>query len=130
MRKDLEDSLRQKYPQIIGENIYFDCGDGWFNIVDCLCANIQSHVDHKRRSLTEISDEEFNEEHCTRAAQIKEKFGGLRFYVDNGDPFTDGVISLAETISMRTCESCGNQGSRRGKGWLRVRCDSCDEKEK
>jgi hypothetical protein len=127
MRDELEAALLQKYPKIFDKNFYFSCGDGWFNIIDTLCAVIQGNMANKRYSFKEITDEEFEEEYHTRAVQVKEKFGGLRFYVDNGDDYTYGAITHAESISMRTCELCGNPGIRRAGPWIRVRCDACDE---
>jgi len=29
----------------------FECGDGWFNIIDALCANIKAHVDNHNRNV-------------------------------------------------------------------------------
>lgn len=55
--------------------------------------------------------------------QIKEKFGGLRFYYDGGDYQIDGMVTMAEVWSDRTCETCGNLGKRRNGGWVRTLCD-------
>ena len=105
----------------------FEHGDGWYAIVESLCSNIQSHVDWKRRGeqFKDLSDQEFDEEHQTVAVQVKEKFGGLRFYVNNDDDYIRGAISMAESMSYRTCEVCGNAGNSRGGGWIRTLCDGC-----
>ena len=58
------------------------------------------------------------------AAQVKEKFGGLRFYYDGGDGYVSGVVNFAEALSERTCEVCGNPGVARGPGWVSTRCDA------
>lgn len=55
--------------------------------------------------------------------QIKEKFGGLRFYYHGGDDHIAGMVALAESWADRTCEKCGNKGSRRSGGWIRNLCD-------
>lgn len=39
--------LYTKYSKIIGDRV-FECDDGWFNILDALCGNIQHHIKHKR----------------------------------------------------------------------------------
>lgn len=57
------------------------------------------------------------------ALQVKEKFGTLRFYCSGGDTFTDGVASMAEAMSARTCEECGNPGKISRSGWLRCLCN-------
>ena len=56
-------------------------------------------------------------------AQIKEKFGGLRFYYDGGDAVVDGMVRMAESWAARSCEKCGKPGERRGGGWIRTLCD-------
>ena len=108
----------------------FSHGDGWYNIIDAACKNIQSHTDWKRKSqqYASMTDEEFDELHQPVAVQVKEKFGGLRFYVDNADDYTSGVIAMAESMSYRTCEYCGSPGKQNGKGWIKTTCVSCDKK--
>lgn len=58
-----------------------------------------------------------------RVAQIKEKFGGLRFYYDGGDEHIGGMIDMAESWASHTCETCGDRGKRRDGGWIRTLCD-------
>jgi hypothetical protein len=58
-----------------------------------------------------------------RIEQIKEKFGGLRFYYQGGDDHISGMVTMAEIWAGRTCEKCGNKGERRGGGWIRTLCD-------
>lgn len=59
--------------------------------------------------------------------QIKEKFGGLRFYYQGGDDHIAGMVTMAEVWAGRTCEKCGNAGIRRGGGWIRTLCDTHEE---
>jgi len=137
MRDELDKRLCEKYPKIfknrrgsMNETCMcwgFTHGDGWYDIVESLCSNIQNHVDWKRRQHPELSNEEFDEQHQVVAAQVKEKFGGLRFYVDNSDDYIRGAISVAESMSHRTCEDCGNKGHRRAGGWVRTLCDDCNK---
>lgn len=56
--------------------------------------------------------------------QIKEKFGGLRFYYEGGDDKVYGMVCMAEAWADCTCETCGNLGKRRGGGWIRTLCDT------
>lgn len=57
------------------------------------------------------------------AAQVKEKFGGLRFYIDGGDQYIYGLIQMAEQIAFYTCQECGDAGTTKGsKGWIGVLC--------
>ena len=55
--------------------------------------------------------------------QIKEKFGGLRFYVHGATDKHYNYISFAESMSYRTCEECGAPGKRYTDGWHRTLCD-------
>jgi hypothetical protein len=55
--------------------------------------------------------------------QIKEKFGGLRFYYYGGDDHISGMVRMAEIWAGRTCEKCGDKGERRSGGWIRTLCD-------
>jgi hypothetical protein len=61
--------------------------------------------------------------HWIRVEQIKEKFGGLRFYYQGGDEHIDGMVAMAEVWAGHTCETCGNKGDRRNGGWVRTLCD-------
>lgn len=58
-----------------------------------------------------------------RVEQIKEKFGGLRFYYQGGDDYISGMVTIAESWAGRTCETCGEKGERRSGGWMRTLCD-------
>ena len=44
-----------------------------------------------------------------RVAQIKEKFGGLRFYYDGGDDQISGMVTMAESWADSSCEKCGTE---------------------
>ena len=65
------------------------------------------------------------------AVQVKEKFGGLRFYVEkNASDEAESAIDAAEEESFRICERCGAAGSTREYGnWLSTLCDTCHEHE-
>jgi len=138
MSPDLDKQLCEKYPKIFRDRNRttqetcmawgFAHGDGWFNIIDTLCSSIQHHSDQKRNRepFAGLNDEEFDELHQPIAAQVKEKFGGLRFYISNGDDVVYGMISLAENLSSRTCEDCGAPGTPRKGAWIRTMCDKCD----
>jgi hypothetical protein len=57
------------------------------------------------------------------ASQVKEKFGGLRFYVQAATDKHYNYISFAESMSYRTCEECGAPGKTYTDGWHRTLCD-------
>lgn len=93
----------------------FECGDGWFNIINQLCANIQHHIDWKNRKEEVVPQ--------VTVDQVKEKFGSLRFYFTGGDDYIRGLATMAESMSGVTCEQCGNPGSTVGRGWLTTLCE-------
>jgi hypothetical protein len=55
--------------------------------------------------------------------QIKEKFGGLRFYYSGGNDEIHGMVTMAESWAGVACEECGAIGERRDGGWIRTLCD-------
>lgn len=57
------------------------------------------------------------------ALQVKEKFGGLRFYVSGSDKYIRGMIYMAENLSLVTCEECGKPGRPRDGKWISTLCD-------
>ena len=173
MNEQLDKQLVEKYPKIFRDRYGdmrqtlmcwgFEHGDGWYNIIDALCSNIQHHVDHKRKQRAKalwmnrkikkaielnsiepivnefkgiwwvercekILEEKKYEDvpakvHQVVAVQVKEKFGGLRFYTNGCDDAVYAMISMAESMSVRTCEVCGNPGKVRHGGWISTLCD-------
>jgi hypothetical protein len=153
MKKELDEKLCAKYP-LIFRNRHgdmketcmvwgFECGDGWYTIIDNLCGLImrdynetKSSYEHMLRRVTEEDKSTwddfmkslYTEENLAKrkdalekaedrvpiAAQVKEKYGGLRFYIDGASGTPDqrervwALIDFAEAMSYRTCEVCGS----------------------
>jgi hypothetical protein len=59
--------------------------------------------------------------------QVKEKFGTLRFYYSGGDEYINGLVSMAESMSAITCETCGKPGTQTSGGWIKTICEPCVE---
>ena len=57
------------------------------------------------------------------AQQVKEKYGGLRFYYSGGDDTINAYVTFAEYLSDRTCDVCGAPGKQRDGSWIATRCD-------
>ena len=59
--------------------------------------------------------------------QIKEKFGGLRFYADGLTNETAEIIMKYEKRSNEICERCGstNRVTLCGDNWVKTLCDQC-----
>ncbi len=59
-----------------------------------------------------------------RICQVKEKFGGLRFYPDELNDEGYQLILKSEKLSYLVCEICGEVGELRNDiGWYRTLCD-------
>ena len=50
MQNELDNRLFDKYPKIFRNSHGFEIDNGWYNIVDKLCNNIQSHIDWGRKT--------------------------------------------------------------------------------
>lgn len=62
--------------------------------------------------------------------QVKEKFGGLRYYCTlDFDETARELIKVAEQKCDETCETCGVPGVARTGGWVKTLCDSCAAKK-
>ena len=142
MNDKLYEQLAKDNPDLF-ENKEFELsvGDGWYNIIASLMSIITHDV---TQSTHRLRYERANGNDVDRIAaieairndaiadlpsidQIKEKFGGLRFYYTGGlkekRQYIDGAIDMAESIADRTCESCGRFGERRPGAWIRTLCD-------
>lgn len=134
MKKELDEKLVKEYPTIF-KNRYskinescmawgFECGAGWYSIIDCLCRCIVE----REKNLTDKEKTVFP----VVADQVKEKFGELRFYFSGGDEVIEGMVDMATELSRHTCEDCGNTSTakvRSNFGWLSTLCDTCAIKE-
>lgn len=111
--------LREKHPDVW--RVFPACGfslpDGWQGLVRGLSCLIQHWIKYDHEG--ELSE--------FRVEQVKEKFGGLRFYVSGANDSIHGAISLAEILSVEICERCGEEGEQRSGGWIVTLCDSCHE---
>lgn len=92
----------------------FECGDGWFPLILKLCEDLEPLVDNR-----------------FEVTQVKEKYGGLRFYYYGiaKDPSDNerivSIVAAAEEKSYETCEICGRKAKQRGRGWISTECWRC-----
>jgi len=179
MKKEHDEYLCKVYPKMmVNRNKHmqetcmcwgFECGDGWFQILNQLMGNIQHHIDWKIRQreviikfnkikeagqsgnaelfadlmAAEYGDKGLSADFIKERAeefmrqplqevpaeipqvtldQVKEKFGTLRFYYTGGDDYIRGLVSMAESMSGVTCETCGKPGTQTSGGWIKTAC--------
>lgn len=122
MRKELDDLLCERYPDLFcnrhaspfesGMHYGFTCGDGWFDLIERLCAAISAKV--RDGSSPPVV-----------ARQVKEKLGRLRFRFRGGDDEIRRLVLIAEELSETTCEICGEPGAAHINANMGVRCQKC-----
>jgi len=174
MKRELDEYLCKVYPKMMVNREKpmtetcmcwgFECGDGWFQILNQLMGNIQHHIDWKERQRevankfnqmaeqlkagdSTLFDEDMkdmlNRDYVEKRKQelidnplreipepipqvtldqVKEKFGTLRFYYSGGDDYISGLVSMAESMSGVTCETCGKPGTQTSGGWIKTVC--------
>lgn len=114
MEKELQNKLIKEFPELFEGLVYgFECGNGWYNLIRELCLEINKHDLNKG----------------VRVDTVKEKLGGLRFYIGTGTSEIHDLIEEAEGKSYKICEVCGKPGRLMDIGcmstWLRTLCDDC-----
>jgi hypothetical protein len=134
MDQQLQNQLFEKYPEFFSNKdlgrrnscmaFGITCGNGWYDLIDLICykvENLNKNIKDRNRLIAgnneEIIDFKFD--------QIKEKFGGLRIYYSGGDDYIRGLVTMAETMSYKICEVCGNKGKPNKGGWISTLCDGC-----
>lgn len=115
--------FQSKYPNLFKEypRSGFGCGVGWEKILHNLCAVLENEIEQLPEEI----------KGSVQCAQLKEKFGTLRFYMTQSTPYIRGAIAVAEAMSYEICETCGEPGSLRADGWVKTLCDKHhEEREK
>ena len=113
--------METRFPKMFEEPYGGFCvGEGWWPIIESLCSQIQHHIDWKQQQKEKYD----RGEGCSQVTvnQIKEKFGGLRFYYSGGDDAIDGMVRMAESWASCACETCGSPGKSGGNGWIKTLC--------
>ena len=106
----LKNGYRSNAEPIIAAG-FFECNSGWYLLIKELIED-----------LVELG---WDREVC----QVKEKFGGLRFYINAGSDEIHDRITEAEKASYETCEVTGQPGKLRNDlGWIETLCDEEYEK--
>ena len=92
----------------ITDPLFFGVKEGWYQLIKDLIVDLNEMGWDKQ------------------VMQVKEKFGGLRFYVNShieNDDLHNRVFK-AEKDSYKICEVCGEPGRVRNNGWYMTLCYS------
>jgi hypothetical protein len=125
MDKALEQKLVERWPTWFntGGDIRhtsmpwgFTHDDGWFDILWRLCEDLEPLVTEMERAGGRQLE----------VPQVKEKFGGLRFYANCRNGPIRQRIETALQESFHTYEICGQPGRLREDGRIKTLCDEHD----
>lgn len=104
MRPELDQELCRRFPGLLVNRHLpievsamgwgFECDDGWFRLIACLCEALSGAV--AREEMPPIV-----------VTQVKEKFGSLRFRYRGGNEMTYGMVRMAECLSEEINETNG-----------------------
>jgi hypothetical protein len=89
----------------IKDSGFFCIGNGWLGLVKIL--------------IEDLIQLGWDRQIC----QVKQKFGGLRFYINEGSKEIFDKITEAENRSYEICEKCGKPGNPTKGGWITTLCD-------
>ena len=131
MKKELQDKIFEEFPELFelrqpkeGEKLVapicfgLECGDGWYDLIYTLCSQIACELKYNQKGTK------------VQVIQVKEKFGGLRFYTSGATDEIHGMIRMAEATSYKICDVCGNKGeNRNNRGWYETTCEEHKRKE-
>jgi hypothetical protein len=161
MKDELDKLLCERYPEIFKNRNGnpretamcwgFECGDGWFWLIDALCSQLVKDLRYMQNQigyceyfltqpLTDILQKSFSTPERLEklkndlietlpmipvATQVKEKFGTLRFYVESATEECMTIINIFEHLSSRVCEVCGTMQDVKltsVNNWSMTRC--------
>lgn len=117
------DKLYKKYSNVLNGPLYAEISEGWEGLVEDFVEEIsEASRDFKQGAVT--------------ISQIKEKFGGMRIYVDYDLPSEqisdlEKIVIKYEKFSWRTCEVCSACDivlHKRYAYWEQVICEECYQK--
>ncbi len=113
-----ESEMYDKYPKTLKCLSYFEINEGWKGLVEEITSKIET-INNK-----------YSPSSYVRAAQVKQKFGGLRYYISIEDVeeqdvrYVYDMIAEAEKRSFTICEYCGSPANTsRDRPYVETLCD-------
>lgn len=113
---------QEKTKPVVPMAFGFECGNGWYKIIDELSAEIEKY--NEKLMATDLPEDE---KYPVVAMQVKQKYGGLRFYISGAPDFIHDLVDKAEDESYKTCEICGatEKVTCEGRHWVKTLCEKC-----
>ena len=125
MNEENTKKLKEDFPEMFGklDKYGFEIDDGWYEIVYNLTECIYDYYKLHAPNMFPV------------VVQVKQKFGGLRYYVDTNEKDYNeclkDMIWFVEQLSFKTCEKCGSKGKLRDDRFgFKTLCDKCDGETK
>lgn len=101
-------------------NKQYEVGNGWIPLIEDAKTIVSKYnLEHPNNDPIKFT-------------QIKEKWGGLRLYLNYYVPEISEKINELEDISFNICENCGidkNVSTEWTNGYVYTLCDECRKKE-
>jgi ribosomal protein L37AE/L43A len=119
-KKEMEEHPERFKPKWPYELFGIECGEGWEHLYKPLIEYVEKYnIGKEGKDRIEIH-------------QIKEKFGGLRFYTNFYTDELRKMILEAEEKSFSTCEVCGKHIDKpiTENHWIYAECQECHDKWK
>lgn len=114
----MENIMKENNPKSPMELFGIECEDGWATLYRPLMIYIEEYNKHVEKEEDKIV-----------ILQIKEKFGGLRFYTNFTDDTLRELIDSAEARSYHMCERCGSETDiYHTCGYIQTLCLHCLKK--
>lgn len=120
------EKLLTTYPLLYRElrEFGFECGDGWFDLIWQLSADIESAA--RLEGIAENSDA------WPSVGIVKQKLGDLRVQFRASVPVSDNIRALVEMARIRSvgiCELCAAPCKKTSKSeqtrWIEPLCENC-----
>lgn len=134
-KREYNKQLIEKYPFLMPYNIWTgepsedydyeyiwldDMPSGWRNAFGLqMCEELKQALNKQPQTFMDTF----------KIIQIKEKFGGLRFYTNWTTSEINEVIDKYENMSFKICIRCGAPAKWITRGWISPFCDKCKPDE-
>ena len=115
--------LYKRYSSVLSGPLYPEVADGWATLVEEFLQDMEENA-------------RFFDDGAIIVTDIKEKFGGMRIYVNYNLPsetitYLEEIVCKYEKLASRTCEYCGDNDHTmhpRHGYWDVVACEDCFNK--